>query len=334
MGKENTIQHYVPKCYLKNWVFNDKEQVYVYDRISKKIYSPNIQGIASERFFYDCDIKALLTQERIDEILSTVDPKLLDNEHFIEKYLADYVEDEFKRLIQTIIQKASTMNNWEAENCYCIKEEIKEAFSYHLAILSVRLKSVRDDLLETNTLIEKLLSENNASEQTIANYRVDESDLAAIQGSMILNKENLATIAEGFYNLTWVVLLNQTSSPFVTSDNPICRRAHVTHPFLSMAGLNSPGVEVFFPLSPDVLLLMYDGEYHKYKSGHDRALRKVVLLDNIDYYNSCEFFNSNRWTISSENDFSLIEKLVAKNPELLDKKPHIEISYGGKTYTS
>jgi len=64
-------QHYVPRCYLKNFA-NSNEQIWAYDKSTDKVFLSKIEGVASEKFFYD--------SERLD--------KAAGQKQFIEKALS------------------------------------------------------------------------------------------------------------------------------------------------------------------------------------------------------------------------------------------------------
>ena len=83
-----------------------------------------------------------------------------------------------------------------------------------------------------------------------------------IHGRMILNSETILRIANTFANHIWILLKNKTHQPFFTSDNPIGTTEHIHNPYMAMSGISSEGVEVYFPISPDLMLLMFEKTHH------------------------------------------------------------------------
>ena len=336
MAGEKKNQHYVPKCYLENWEIPNKKkknknkkdreiQVCAYNKIEQEVKAPiNIRNIASENYYYDIEFSKVLSEENKQRFLSQgIDVDKLDNEHYIENYLSESVEDEFNRIIKGRISRLGSMNAWEIKNCYGFTEQEKALFSFHLSILTTRVNAVRNSLVETSELINKLLSENGASKETIDKYSLKNEDLPFVQGRMLLNNERLHEIATAYYSLTWVLLVNKTDHPLFTSDNPISRIAHIQNDLYPMVGIMSRGIEIYFPLSPDLLLLMYDGEYHKYSAGKDRSIGVIESDDIIRYYNEGTVLQSERWVVSNTNDFSLIDKMIADNPDAINDRPSI-----------
>ena len=148
---------------------------------------------------------------------------------------------------------------------------------------------------------------------------------------MILDFHQLEDAARQLSNLTWLFGLNKTHQLFYTSDNPIGRKAHVRHPHISMTGLNSKGVEFFFPLSPDLILIMFDGDYHWQLKNFERKIIEIYTTEEIDYYNSLCATQCSRCVFSADGDFSLINDLLSTNPNILDH-PHVIASWNGQEF--
>ena len=67
-------------------------------------------------------------------------------------------------------------------------------------------------------------------------------------------------------DLKWKLLLNRTSQPYITSDHPVV----LYNQFLetrkqlgSNIGLTAKGLQIFYPLGPRHLLMMYDGDSYR-----------------------------------------------------------------------
>lgn len=331
MAKEKKNQHYVPEFYLKNWTIEGKNQIYVYDKKTKKSFLTNVNNVASERYFYDIDWLGILTDEDLKTCgIHKEDVENLAKEQFLENFFANDIEGDFKNRITSIIDRVSKMNRWEIRNCFFLNIPDKVYLSYHLSLQLLRVKAMRSRMEEESDCIEQILRDIGASNQVVEKYTIRNNQISYLQSKMIADKNVIKDFILSFCDLTWVLLVNRTNLPFFTSDNPIGTQAHIQHPFLSMRGLKSPGVEVFFPLSPQILLLMLDGKYHKLLN-YERTIREIDLVDVIEYYNSLQFYESERYFFSNTNDFSIADKILVKNPRAFDS-PRTEMNYGGKTY--
>ena len=146
------------------------------------------------------------------------------------------------------------------------------------------------------------------------------------------NVEEILGFAQTFDNHIWILLKNNTSQKYLTSDNPIGTIAHIKDPMISMSGIASKGVEVYFPLSPDLLLIMLEKTHHVNYCSQNHRIVQVVRVDVVDYYNSYCVMNSTRCVYSQNGDFSIVDKLIAKNANILQSSKS-ELLWNGKTYT-
>lgn len=332
MAKEKKKQHYVPQSYLENWAIPGTHQVHVYNKTQRKTYFTNIGNVASERYFYDIDFSGILTEEDFAKWgMVPCDPKHLDDEQYIENFFADQVEGYFKQQLMNVIQLVTKMSPWEVSNCVFMSASEKLFFSLHLALQYIRVKSVRNAMIDSADCLEQALNDMGASQQVIEKYSVSASELPYIHGQMIFDQKEIEDLSKRFFALTWILQINRTSQPFYTSDNPIGTMPHVHHPFMSMAGLNSQGVEAYFPISPTLMLTMFDSEYHTNMNGLDRRIVEMDDIDSVKDYNSRILIHSDACIFSQTNDFSLVEEVLKKNPDILDR-PHIVLHWGGKTY--
>lgn len=100
---------------------------------------------------------------------------------------------------------------------------------------------------------------------------------------------------------------------------------------MAMSGVSSDGVEVYFPLSPDLMLVMFEKTYHSNMMSKNYRIVEIDDLGMIDDYNSRCVMNSSRCVFSQTGDFSIIEKMKTKRPDVL-QLPKSTLTWGGKTY--
>jgi len=331
--KKTKKQHYVPRCYLENFGVPGTYQINVYDKQSGSSRINSINDVASENYFYDVKFSDIFTEDLIKELNGIgVSIDNLDNEQYIEHYLAETIEGDLSKLLSSIINKVKSITPWYIQNCFFISEEQKLNLSVCLAVQYIRTKSVREGMLESSDCMQQALENMNATQKLKDSMIITKKDLKLIHGKMIFDTDNLFEMVKSFNSLVWILGINKTSKHFYTTDNPIGTKAHISHPFLSMGGLNSSGVEAFFPISPEIILIMYDGEYHKELINKDRMYWDNMVHENIEYYNSLAVMRSNRCVFSDNGDFALIEEMVKKNPMLFENSNTTELHWGGNTY--
>lgn len=328
MSEKIKKQHYVPRCYLKRWE-NRKKQIYVFDKVKKEIRPSNINDIASERYFYDIDIEKM--DAKSIEMLISANIDIINEQQFIEKFLSKNIEDEYSKLLAKIIDTSNEATPWYLENCYFISKEDKLYLAIYLSFQYVRTKTVREGIGDSGNCLCQVLEDMGVPQEQISKYVLDHESIKEIHGNMLFDFDNIMELAKSFYNLVWILGMNRTDKLFYSSDNPICTKAHIEHPFLSFSGIASKGVEVAFPLSPRRILIMYDGEYHKDMLDFERKYVTNIQIENVEYYNSLCAYQSERCIFSSDGDFALLENMLKDNSNTFDI-PKTEMSWGGKKY--
>lgn len=335
-GKERKKkkQHYVPQCYLERWAMPGTHQINVYDKDRQKPRVNNIEDVAQERFFYDINFqKALSDDEKTLSGFTEEELVDLSGNQYYENFFSDRVEGRLAIQLRKIISNAEKITVRNQKNTHFISVWSKAAFSYQLALQHIRTKATRNAITETSDLLQQMLKDMNASERTIESIHVSKDSLKLIHGQMLGDRKEIWKSAERFNDFVWVLGINKTNVKLFTSDRPICTIPHIQKPFISMAGIMSEGVEVFYPISPGIILIMFDRKHHTDARKYDRHCVDIQNVDTIDHYNSICVSQSERCVFSQTDDFSLIDKMLIINKDAL-KKPYMTLTWGGKTYTA
>lgn len=327
-------QHYVPQCYLEQWAIPNTYQINVYDKTKKEIRINNIEDVAQERFFYDINFQKALSEEE-KTLGGFAEEKLeeLSSNQYYENFFSDRVEGKLALLLRKLISKAKRITSQKQKHTHFVSRWNKVAFSYQLAFQHIRTKATRNAILEMSDVFQQMLRDMNASESTIKSLQVSKDSSKLIHGRIIGDEKEIRKQAERFNDFIWILGVNKTESKFLTSDRPICSIPHIQNQFVSMSGIMSEGVEVFYPISPEHILIMYDRAYHNRVKKYDRHCIDILNKDIIDYYNSACISQSERCVFSQTDDFSLIDRMLMVNEDAL-KKPYISLTWGGKTYTA
>ena len=332
MSEKKKNQHYVPKCYLKSWCMPNSNQLNVYDKGKRKVRVNHIDDVASENYFYDLDFSGTLSEETIKNLgLEGVDLSKIDEGQYLENYFSNNVEGAYKTLLQRIINKVMSMSAWEIKNCYFISEEDLIGLSYFIAIQFIRVKSVRDSIADSADCLDQALIDMGVPETLRKKYWVSEQKLKIIHAKMLVNKKQIIEETMIFGNHIWILLFNKTSQPFYTSDNPIGTIEHIKDPIFSMSGIACKGVEIFFPISPKLMLVMFEREYHSDKNKYDKRIIEIDNVEDVRRYNARSVLNSLYCTYSPDDDFSIVDDMLKKNPNILDR-PRSVVHGGGKDY--
>jgi len=324
-------QHYVPQCYLKAWAIDGTHQIHVYDKKLKKDRVNNILDVASENYFYDIDFKKALSSKEKDIIgLDDNELEKMGSEQFLENFFANNVEGEFSKLLAKLIGKAENFKSYKRK-WHFISKWTKLKFSRHLAFQNVRTKNTRVSINDISDCLEQMLIEMNAPKDTIDSMGVTKDSVKLIHGQMILNKEEITRVALHLNKMFWVLVLNNTEKDFFTSDKPISTKPHIIDNLVPKTGIMSEGVEVFYPISPKVMLVMFEPLYHHNLSKFDRHYFLINDPKVVDTYNVLTTIFATRCVFSKTNDFSIIEQMLLIDNTIFDR-PSISLSWNGKVF--
>ena len=120
--------------------------------------------------------------------------------------------------------------------------------------------------------------------------------------------------------LGWILLKNNLKREFYTSDHPIyVHNPKITDKVLikgyGMESYIAEGVEIFFPLTPRLCLVLFDKEISDYgKFG----LMRLVIQDELDWINTQIVAMAHRTVFTKNNDFQFVRECIKKFFELKD----------------
>lgn len=335
-------EHYVPRCYLKNFLAEDG-RIFVYDKKQMQQRKQKIFEVAMENYFYDIDYNAVIDKVDLSkreklkaDILGitgcsnweSVTTTFLNNK-YLEKEFLMRVDGMFSEVLNRIIEKSYGGNYWVIEHCSAFSDEDKVLMSLFSAIQALRTRHFRDRIGELTEKLPQILykkistlSENQEGDQLV--FRANDDYVKIQHSQMILDEELINDLAEKLYDHIWVMYINRSSKKFYTSDNPIGTIPHIPSLHSDNCGFSSLGVEVVFPISPELLIGMYDKRVFS-KAFCDRQFKVITKTEEIDEYNNLQVCNSSRCIFSSTGDFMLAEKICEQHPEIRDTKERLTI---------
>ena len=277
MTEKTKKQHYVPQCYLNAWAMVDKpKQIYVYDKVKDSYRENAIEDVASERFFYDVNPNDVFTDEVLDFLRDRgIVWETGEKSQGIEHAFSELVEDSYSPLLKKIIEKADNATPWYISNCYFISEAEKIELSIFLAIQFLRTKAVRNTILDASDCLNQALEDMGAPSETLKQFTVDKGEAKIVHTQILLSSKELTNVTTTLANHIWILGINRTQKKLFTSDNPIVTYGHSINPYLPTNGIAAQGVEVVFPISPSIALIMFEKTYHKDLIRYERRFRII-----------------------------------------------------------
>lgn len=312
------VQHYVPQFLLRNFGNGKKDQVWVYDKSSNRSFTSNTKNVASESRFYDFEYQGQpLT---LETWLAELEGRAKSVISFIlETDSLTTLADEQKRLLASFLAVQLTRTKTFREQWNAFPRMLREHFEK--AGDEVASGSQAEELLRE-------ITENDSKEQT---------------ARVIFDAP--ATYAAHFLDKDWVLAATSRKHPFLLSDNPLTRQNMIDGPYRGNLGLKTPGIEIYFPLSPTRALAMWcptltelvhrgalslmshrgadptaDAPDPEGVIAMSDALRRgkpvQYSISNVENFNSLQVIWSERYVFSTLKDFHLAQEMLAGHPSL------------------
>ncbi|MGY5147894.1 MAG: DUF4238 domain-containing protein [Candidatus Nitrosopumilus sp. bin_7KS] len=261
--------HFVPQTYLKNF----GERFFQYDKQRGKINEATPKTVAHKSDFYGPEIEG---KHPLETAFSQIEGKInFALKELMEKHIVSKKEDEyFKELCEFIaLQYIRTDEK---------RQQIGEMGNFAFRELFIAEHPEFD-----NDLVNRL-------------FLTDEFNLK-IHLNAISEYQRLAHVIS---KMKFIVLKNNTSSPFWTSDNPIALFNSIDYTPYSGLGPTVEGIEIHVPIEPKITLLVCDPKkFEKYPD--------VLICEkpfNVLQENWLQFDSSTRFLFSNNSKFSEIRK--------------------------
>lgn len=234
------------------------------------------------------------------------------------------------------------MMEWKSgKECYRLQFIEKKELALHMVTQYFRLPQMGDVIVDDTLRMERacidMIKELMATQTGNAEFRNLDIGVTCEKPALHANQSFLygdlmMEFADAIANNIFVFLTCDAPN-FYTSDFPIVVSPHVQNVRPTFMGLAQYGGELTFPLSPNILLSIFDREYFRDKETLDGIFITATNKE-IRRQNFLRYMYATQHVFSYKNDFSLIEfvyKLEGKHPFL---KPNhkSEIISGLGTY--
>lgn len=197
-------------------------QVHVFDKRNERTFPTAISNIAAERSFYDL---------KDDEGSVSIEPALTQ--------LEGHTNTAFEKIRATgrLDSLTGTDGAWVAT---------------FVAAQRIRVRAFREAMrqlhLDMKTQVERLGFDREKMERGI------ESEEDAKIATVATLFHNVALVAPLIIQMDWLLFTTTPDAPFWISDNPLTMHNSESHPIYRNTGFASPGVEIYLPISPMIML--------------------------------------------------------------------------------
>lgn len=237
----------------------------------------------------------------------------IEHNHF-----ADFVEPNFSKLLKDL---DVIKNEWMSDKeHYRLNFLEKREIALHLVTQFFRLPELKrvtvDDYLRldrANIDMLKNILARQYNDDSFEKLKIDlECEEPALHADLTyLNSEMLMSFADAIANNIWIFQVSQNAD-FYTSDFPIVVDPHIKEARPMYMGLAQYGGELTYPISPSLLLTVFDRKYFSSMVSKDGVFVKAVGKE-VRRQNMFRYFYAKRHVFSYHNNFSLIYFLLSFN---------------------
>ena len=254
-------QHYIPRCYLKRFSDNEKS-IHTYDKQHSKRYNASLMSVCCEDDLYTMSDEYVRSNN--EEGKSTIDKLSIESDHF-----AKTVEPLYSQILNQIDE---IKDEWMAgKDRYRIMHVEKKELALHIVTQYFRLPQIGDSMVDDYVRMERagmdmikhIMSVPTGNEELKKLEIGIKCEKPALHATLsYLNDETLMSFAEAIAKNIFVFWVS-SEKEFYTSDFPIVVSPHVEDARPMYMGLAQYGGEMTIPLSPEIVLSVYDRGYFK-----------------------------------------------------------------------
>ena len=279
-------QHYVPRCYLKNFCTNG-EQIHVFDKSQRKYFKANIKDIACGNYFYDIDVDDSQSFETSLGIFESAYAGVYRN--LVQKLnIVKY--NHSVNLLESLLKKVGLLHKRNIS----ITSSEKFVIASFFAVQNLRTAHTRQEITQTSQKLYEIISSMSEEVEKPEDFYPSYKDEQAITSLHInLMKELGEQCARYLMEQKWIFGINRSSRSIFTSDNPaildtsFCKDGVIRHD-----GFMSPNVNFYLPLNKDfVLLIIEKSFYEKYKQPMSNCNVLDFNEEGIVYVNNLQLNN-------------------------------------------
>ena len=271
--KDTKKEHYVPIAYLANFGINGNNGrdtiAFIYSKDTKRVIESNFETIACENKFYWI-------------------PELDNNKNILEIFFSQ-LEIDYSNHFNNLYNRIIINPKLRKSNSVQMSCAEKDFFSSFLAIQTVRTRAHRNFYKSVYDNMMTIIPDRN-------NPNYTKKDFQRVHTNSLLELDMANFYANLISDRKWVFLINHTTIPFFTSDNPFIFINHDRRIHFSVVEHRVTG---FFPITPRIAIQFFDKSIPRV----DNSYFDIFDSKYIVFYNLWIRDYSTRFVISNKNVF-------------------------------
>lgn len=304
-------QHYVPRFLLKRFAIDSSGNVHCFNKKTKQENKKNIKSAASESYFYD--LVPGESRYSFEDIFGTI-------------------ENSASLVIQKVLESRTVRYLSAAE---------RESIATFIVAQYIRTKGMRQKIKSFDENLKSQFEQRGIDISRINNYKPFSSDEEVKQFSLY-NLKSIEKLVPSVLNKKWFLV--SSNNDFWISDNPVVLYNNMwKSEFRGNIGFEVSGIEIYLPLSPNMLIgfldkrtfMQFEADYERTRvnlASHglfdlqnfiNSIKRKVPLEstnDNIEYYNSLQLMYSTSQVYSYKSNFELARSILSETNGVFERK--------------
>jgi hypothetical protein len=304
-------QHFVPRCLLKHFTQDNEKTINIFDINKYQLRTDQkISEVFYQNYFYDRDNEVEDTLATIESDASPLIDKIIKE----NKSLLEYIDlDTSDQHIKTIEHKMENkIKLLMFINLLWSRTPVAQEKA--IAGLQAHVQSISKELLRLNHF--------NPDEAKKTSLEIENE--SGIISSIALGSIPASVLLS---DMSFHLVKNRTSTDFFIADHPAFSYnwfyRNLKHP--DVMGIHSRGFQLFLPLSPKLLLCLYDSKVYKYGSRNE-FITNLNNPTDIEILNSFQIFSAKSIIgFSSKNSDSDIKIMLEKYKDIkIYKEKRIE----------
>jgi hypothetical protein len=316
MGDQSKKHHYVPQSVLRGFSFDQKQtQIYVFDKGRMTSFTSSIYNAGCENQFNTIEI---------------------DGQTVSFEGLFQTNDDELARLLKRIRSDRRLVR---------FTPEDRIALSEVVAAQMIRTKLVRTTMRSIAEQLSKSLREGGIDPGEVDGFSIPTDQ--EIRRAALASFLDLQEIVDSLQEKRPILIHNSESDLFWISDHPVV--LHNSFPY-GERGLNSPGIEIYFPVSSDLVLGFFcpsidlkiqhllstdqfGVEHQKYEEIY-RGLQEGSSVSlgpgTVHFLNELQVRSSSRFLYSSNDEFEKAREILQDEAEVRHVQSLISVARLGE----
>jgi hypothetical protein len=339
-------QHFVAQSYLRHFSIPGKDSsLFVMDVNTLDTHQANIEDVAERRYYYDLDYFGdydsldpedqqnldKMVKEEFGKTIKELDPnERTEINQGIEHYLDSEVDNPFSRFLDETIASVyqGPLATKRKEHFLNDKKE-KMYFAYLISKNFIRGKFFRDSSLSMREKVQKKLI---VMQSSFEGKPIDEDKIsveypkeagAVFQIEALLDEKTVTDFASLFAARPWILVKNETPSPFITSDNLLSWYPTGELPPLQGRGFAAKFTRWYLPISPTLAIEFQETQKTKELEPYDLSIREEQDESLVRRINRCIAMQSMVEIYSSTNHLNYLVKMLKKHPHKKDYGPTV-----------